>query len=110
VVSKKVIKILRLSYIKLNYVKNLNCNTVLPLIKEAQQHHGLRHGDYQRYRYFFSQLYLVTFSNFVKSTFSLSKKNVKFAAVLIQKFVYQNFCEAGFYILFYILDNIVKDA
>jgi len=23
---------------------------LLPLIKEAQQHHGLRHGDYQRYR------------------------------------------------------------
>lgn len=23
---------------------------ILPLIKEAQQHHGLRHGDYQRYR------------------------------------------------------------
>ena len=24
---------------------------VLPLIKEAQNQHGLRHGDYQRYRY-----------------------------------------------------------
>jgi len=23
---------------------------ILPVIKEAQQHHGLRHGDYQRYR------------------------------------------------------------
>lgn len=26
------------------------CMLVLPLIKEAQSQHGLRHGDYQRYR------------------------------------------------------------
>lgn len=28
----------------------LNKYTVLKIIKEAQQQHGLRHGDYQRYR------------------------------------------------------------
>lgn len=28
----------------------LNKNAVLKIIKEAQQQHGLRHGDYQRYR------------------------------------------------------------
>lgn len=28
----------------------LNALTVLKLIKETQQQHGLRHGDYQRYR------------------------------------------------------------
>lgn len=25
--------------------------SILQLIKDAQQKHGLRHGDYQRYRY-----------------------------------------------------------
>ena len=29
------------------------CITVLQIIKEAQQQHGLRHGDFQRYRYIF---------------------------------------------------------
>ena len=32
------------------YVKSLTL-IVLPLIKDAQNQHGLRHGDYQRYRY-----------------------------------------------------------
>ena len=27
---------------------------VLPYIKEAQNQHGLKHGDYQRYRYIYS--------------------------------------------------------
>lgn len=41
------IKICRMN--KLNQ-RTLDCPSVLPLIKEAQNQHGLRHGDHQRYR------------------------------------------------------------
>lgn len=31
-------------------VNSLTMHLVLKIIKDAQQQHGLRHGDYQRYR------------------------------------------------------------
>lgn len=34
---------------------------VLQLIKDAQQQHGLRHGDYQRYRWAFIYEFQLTF-------------------------------------------------
>lgn len=34
---------------------SLICLPVLKVIKEAQQQHGLRHGDYQRYRCYCSR-------------------------------------------------------
>lgn len=42
--------------------------SILQLIKDAQQKHGLRHGDYQRYRYAIFLFYFVLTCRLLSST------------------------------------------
>ena len=41
-------------YIEDKFYLTFCSKQVLPIIKDAQGQHGLRHGDYQRYRYSYS--------------------------------------------------------